>query len=77
MDHVPNANDLSGTTWRKSTHSNPSGSCVEMARLSTDEVAFRNSRFVTGPALVFSSADVATFLRAVKSGEFDDLVSRW
>jgi hypothetical protein len=59
--------------WRKSTASNPSGNCVELAELAGGDIALRNSRFPTGPFLVGTRDAVAAFLRAARSGEFDDL----
>lgn len=62
-----------GTRWRKSSASNPSGNCVELAALPGGAVAMRNSRHPAGPALVYTRAEVAAFLAGVKNGEFDDL----
>jgi Domain of unknown function (DUF397) len=59
--------------WRKSTASNPSGNCVELAALPDGSVAVRNSRDPAGAALVYTRAEVAAFLAGVKNGEFDDL----
>jgi Domain of unknown function (DUF397) len=59
--------------WRKSSASNPSGNCVELAELAGGEIALRNSRFPTGPVLIGSREQVAVFLRAIRNGEFDDL----
>lgn len=59
--------------WRKSQASNPSGNCVEVAELSGGHVAMRNSRHPSGPALVYTRAEVAAFLAGVRNGEFDDL----
>lgn len=67
------AAQLGGVQWRKSTASNPSGNCVEVAELPDGDVAVRNSRFPEGPALVYTRSEIAAFLIGVRNGEFDDL----
>ena len=59
--------------WRKSSASNPSGNCVELADLAGGAIALRNSRHPAGPVLVSTREEVAAFIRSIRSGEFDDL----
>lgn len=61
------AAQVPATEWRKSRFSNPSGNCVEVARLPQQCVAVRDSRDPSGPALVFTASAWAAFLRAVRS----------
>nr|WP_206316070.1 DUF397 domain-containing protein [Streptomyces sp. C1-2] len=60
--------------WIKSRHSNAEGNCVEVAALTGGGVAMRNSRDPHGPALVYTSAEIAAFLAGAKDGEFDHLL---
>jgi hypothetical protein len=59
--------------WRKSSYSNPSGNCVELAELPTGLIAVRNSREPEGAVLFYTRPEVDAFIRGAKSGEFDDL----
>jgi hypothetical protein len=68
------ADRLSGAQWRKASYSGAVGNCVEVAPLVNGEIAMRNSRFPTGPALVYTRAEMAAFLAGAKDGEFDDVL---
>ena len=77
MQHVDNgvpAGELQGACWQKSSASNPSGNCVELAKLPGGAVAVRNSRDPSGPALVYTRGEMAAFLCGAKDGDFDNLI---
>ncbi len=69
------ATALPGVAWQKASFSNPSGNCVELARLGDGQIAVRNSRHPAGPALVYERAEIDAFLQAAKAGEFDGLLT--
>jgi Domain of unknown function (DUF397) len=58
------------TGWRKSTYSNSTGGCVEVAT-ARRTVGVRDSKQNgTGPVLAFSAAAWQAFLAQVKAGRF-------
>lgn len=63
-----------GVVWRKSTRSNPSGNCVELAQLPTGEIGIRNSRDPQGAVLICTRTEMRAFIASAKLGDWDDLV---
>ncbi|MGH3327810.1 MAG: DUF397 domain-containing protein [Streptomycetales bacterium] len=65
---------LAEVLWTKSRRSNPSGNCVEMARLPSGAIAVRNSRHPDGEVLVYTAPQIREFIRGLKDGDFDALL---
>jgi hypothetical protein len=71
MPQVTDCIPMRGMTWRKSSHSNPNGNCVELTELGDGKIAVRNSRYPGGPAQIYTRAAMAVFVSAMKDDEFD------
>ena len=63
--------DLTGAAWRKSTRSNNSGDCVEVAPLADGSVAVRHSKRPDAETIVYTYTEWAAFVAGAKDGEFD------
>jgi len=79
MNGMP-APDLGDVPWHKSARSNSSGNCVQLAALDARPggaglVGMRDSKHPTGPALVFTAGEVAGFVAALKTGDYDYLLT--
>jgi hypothetical protein len=69
------SSQLPPLTWQKSSRSNPSGNCVEIAELPGGAgIAVRNSRHPDGPALIYTLDEIAAFILGARDGDFDHLI---
>jgi Domain of unknown function (DUF397) len=68
------AAQLPGAAWQKSKRSQSNGDCVELARLSEDSIAMRNSRDPEGPALLYTQAEITAMILGAKDGDFDNFL---
>ncbi|MER6915109.1 DUF397 domain-containing protein [Streptomyces sp. NPDC000594] len=68
------ASELTTAAWTKSSHSNATGNCVELAKLPDGSIALRNSRDPQGPALIYTPDEIAAFVAGARSGDFDGFV---
>lgn len=64
------ADDLARALWRKSSRSNGTGQCIEVAE-NLPDAPIRDSKDPGGPALRFSRAAFAVFVAEVKDGRLD------
>jgi hypothetical protein len=58
-------------TWKKSTRSNGSGDCVEVAELPDGQRLVRDSKNPNGGLLTFTTSEWRAFIEGAKDGEFD------
>ncbi|MFJ6392807.1 DUF397 domain-containing protein [Streptomyces sp. NPDC091972] len=54
--------------WRKSSHSNPQGACLEIAEPVGGQVWFRDSKVPAGPVVAVSRPSARAFASAVADG---------
>ncbi|WP_326637548.1 DUF397 domain-containing protein [Streptosporangium sp. NBC_01755] len=64
--------NLSTAIWRKSSRSGSNGGqCVEVAANLPGIVAVRDSKDPNGPKLLFTPTEWGTFVRSIKTEDFD------
>ncbi|NHD16293.1 MULTISPECIES: DUF397 domain-containing protein [unclassified Actinopolyspora] len=65
--------DLGQARWRKSSHSNGGGECVEIAQNLPGTALLRDSKLgEDSPTLAFTRSQWGSFLDALKSDRLDD-----
>ena len=62
------------TNWRKSTFSDATANCVELAD-SGPAILVRDSKHPTGGHLTFTRSELAAFIAGIKHGDLDDLTA--
>jgi hypothetical protein len=67
------APDPSTIHWRTSSFSGNNGTCVEVAALPDGHIAVRNSNRPDDATILFTHAELNTWISGIKAGEFDDL----
>ncbi|MFI5720974.1 DUF397 domain-containing protein [Nocardia sp. NPDC051750] len=59
-----------GAEWFKSSYSDSTGECVEVAWFDAATVGVRDSKNPAGPALAFTAADWAAFTLGLRTGRY-------
>lgn len=78
MDFIYNgmpAAELGSEGWQKPWSGGNGGNCVEAMKLADGRVAVRQSSDPDGPALIYTTAEIAAFIHGAKSGQADFLLT--
>jgi hypothetical protein len=78
MDRIYNgmpAGDLGTEGWHRPWSGGDGGNCLEARKLPDGRVAIRQSTDPDGPALIYTPEEIDAFIRGVKEGEADFLLS--
>ncbi|MFJ8146990.1 DUF397 domain-containing protein [Streptomyces sp. NPDC096048] len=67
MNHVADASTLP-VTWWKSSASGAQSDCVECAIIAPEQLAVRDSKNPSGPALLLSRSSLAGLVAGIKGG---------
>jgi hypothetical protein len=67
------AGELGDVQWRSAGGDEETG--VELARLPDGQVAVRNSADPTGPALIYTRAEIEALIGGAQDGDFDALLA--
>lgn len=65
--------DLTTAVWQKSSHSNGTGNCVELAVVD-GYILVRDSENPSEPPQVYTRAEVSALFAGIRDGEFDHLL---
>ncbi|MGW6454884.1 DUF397 domain-containing protein [Streptomyces sp. NPDC055078] len=68
MSHTDDASTLP-VTWWKSSRSDTGAQCVEFGIVNERVIAVRDSKYPTGPALLFHRTGAQMFVDALRRGE--------
>ena len=68
------ASSLTEAAWTASGHGDVQAACAELATLPEGSIALRNARDLDGPALIYTHAEIESFIAGAKDGEFDSLI---
>ncbi|MFI8998712.1 DUF397 domain-containing protein [Streptomyces sp. NPDC053542] len=66
--YVPASTALAGARWVRSTRSTGMNNCVETARVNGETLAVRDSKDISGPALLFAVPAWRAFVDALHTG---------
>ncbi|MBT2392353.1 MULTISPECIES: DUF397 domain-containing protein [Streptomyces] len=66
---------LGSEGWRKPWSGGNGGNCLETMKLADGRVAVRQSADPDGPALIYTSGEIAAFIEGAKSGQADFLLT--
>ncbi|MGW0857364.1 DUF397 domain-containing protein [Streptomyces sp. NPDC002690] len=61
--------------WSKPWSGGNGGNCVETLKLADGRVAVRQSADPDGPALIYSTGEMAAFIHGAKTGQADFLLT--
>ncbi|WEH38620.1 DUF397 domain-containing protein [Streptomyces sp. NBC_01218] len=66
---------LGADGWSKPWSGGNGGNCVEAMKLADGRVAVRQSADPDGPALIYSTGEMAAFIQGAKTGQADFLLT--